>query len=308
MYNRVAVPCEFFYRYSDYLYNRYGRRTFRVSVDAGFSCPGRESGRPCIYCDARGSRSPYIDKLISVREQVERGIEFLKRRYRASAFLLYFQANTNTFAPVSTLARIYDEGLSAGDFRGLVVATRPDCVPPEVVHLLASYRSRGYDVLVELGLQSAHDETLRAIRRGHTVAAFDDAVRRLRAADLEVAAHVILGLPGEGTREAAETALHLAELDLGGVKLHNLVAVENTEVYRLTLAGGIAPPGAESYLELAIAFLEHLPRDVPVFRLTFDPPRGLRALPPDRPRKEEFYRNLVTEMRTRRTYQGHLLP
>ncbi|MFW6293141.1 MAG: TIGR01212 family radical SAM protein [Spirochaetota bacterium] len=293
-----------FVRYSTWLRERYGGTTYRVSVDAGFSCPVREAGQPCAYCDARGSRAPYLGDRESIADQVRRGVEFLTRRYDAQKFLLYFQAYSNTHAPVDTLRDTYDWGLAQADFAGLVVATRPDCVDDARADLLAQYAARGLDVWVELGLQSANDRTLEEIGRGHTVARFDEAVRTLAARGVHVAAHLILGLPGEGREEAIATARHVSSLPVEGVKFHNLVVVEGTELWERYRAGLVEPPSADEHERLLVAAIEHLRDDIVVMRLTCDPPRGVRYAPEALPDKSGLYRRLLADFAERGTHQG----
>ena len=292
------------HRYSDYLQRRFQARTYRVSVDAGFTCPVRETGLPCSYCDVRGSRAPYIGSIESLSEQISGGMSFLSRRYGAGRFMLYFQAFSNTHAPVPQLRSVYDTGLAAGEFVGLIVGTRPDCLDEARAALLAEYRDRGLDVWVELGLQSANDATLRRIRRGHSVAEFDRAVRLAKEYGLLVGAHVILGLPGETRADAVHTASHISELPVDGVKFHNLVLTEGTEMYRAYRDGGLSPPGAGEYRELLISSLEQLAPEVVVMRLTCDPPAGLNSLPADFPDKKRFSADLVDVMNERGTWQG----
>jgi len=299
-------PGEPLHRYSDYLKQRFGSKTYRVSVDAGFTCPVRETGLPCTYCDVRGSRAPYLGNANSLHEQITGGMSFLQKRYRAEQFLLYFQAFSNTHSSVPTLRRIYDTGLSCGRFVGLIVATRPDCIDEPRAALLAEYRSRGLDVWVELGLQSANNATLRRIRRGHSVAEFGRAARLLQEFNILTAAHVILGLPGEGEREAVGTARYLSELGISGVKFHNLIITQGTELYREYRAGRVSPPTTAEHRELLISSLENLSDEAVVMRLTCDPPRDIQFVPEEQPDKAAFYRDLIEEMNRRNTWQGRL--
>jgi radical SAM protein (TIGR01212 family) len=293
-----------FLKYSEWLRSRYGEKTYRVSVDAGFTCPVREVGQPCAYCDAGGSRAPYLGDRRSIEEQIARGVAFLSRRYKATRFLLYFQAFSNTHASVARLRDIYDHALSQASFVGLIVGTRPDCIDEPRVELLAEYAKRGFDVWVELGLQSANDQTLLRIRRGHTREQFDEAVRLLDSAGINVAAHVILGLPGEGEREAVQTARHLSGLPVAGVKFHNLVVVKGTSLYDEYERGRFEPPHRGDYERLLVAALEHLRRDIVVMRLTCDPPPGAEYAPTDLPQKAELYDGLGRFFSERGTHQG----
>ncbi|MFW6293252.1 MAG: TIGR01212 family radical SAM protein [Spirochaetota bacterium] len=291
-------------RYSNWLQERYGAKTYRVSVDAGFTCPVRDAGTPCAYCDAAGSRAPYLGDEAAIGEQIARGVAFASARYHARKFLLYFQAFSNTHAPVDELRRVYDLALAQSQFVGLIVATRPDCIDEERAKLLAEYAERGLDVWVELGLQSANDATLRRIGRGHTREQFDEAVRALSEYDINIAAHLILGLPGEGVDDAIASARHVSSLPIAGVKFHNLVVVAGTPLYRQYRRGEIAPPTSGEYRELLVAALEYLRPDIIVMRITCDPPKGVAYAPEIRPDKVGLFEDIVDEFRKRGTRQG----
>ena len=291
-------------RYSTWLHDRYGAKTYRVSVDAGFTCPVRDAGSPCAYCDAAGSRAPYLGDEASIGEQISRGVAFLSARYHAKKFLLYFQAFSNTHAPVEELRRVYDYALAQSEFAGLIVATRPDCIDEARAKLLGEYVDRGLDVWVELGLQSANDATLRRIGRGHTRAQFDEAVRILSEHGVNVAAHLILGLPGEGIDDAIASTRHISSLPIAGVKFHNLVVVAGTPLYREYRRGEIAPPTSDEYRELLVAALEYLRPDIIVMRITCDPPKGVEYAPKERPDKVRLFEAIVGEFRKRGTHQG----
>ena len=297
--------------YGSYLQERYGERAFRVAVDAGFSCPNRgtDRNRPgCLYCEGTGSRAPYLGDRESLREQVDAGIRFLRHRYRARTFLLYFQAFSSTFAPVGTLKDIYDRTLAFADFRELIVSTRPDCIDAERADLLASYRTPERDVWVELGLQSACDETLRRIRRGHGVAEFLSAFRQLRERGIRIAVHLIFGLPGEGRREILETVRLVASLVPDGVKIHNLHVPADTPLHRELLSGEITVPSPQRHLSYTADALELLPRQTVVMRLTCDTPAGRRVLPQRFWDKQEFARRLDRELELRGSFQGSGFP
>ena len=298
--------------YSRYLRDRFGCAVHRVAVDAGFGCPNRRSGRGtggCIYCGEEGSRAPYIADSsggANLRGQIEGSLEILRRRYSASRFILYFQAFSNTNAPVGELARIYDAGLSVAPFLGLTVATRPDCIDAEKARMLSSYRDRGLDVWVELGLQSANDRTLERIGRGHDVACFLRAHRQVKAAGLKVAVHLILGLPGEMTADMERTARFVAGLEPDGVKIHNLHIPKDTPLAREHLRGEVTAPGPERHLEYAIGLLERLPAQTVIMRLTADTPAARLAAPRSFWPKDRFAAGLAAEMRRRGARQGRL--
>lgn len=260
-----------FRSYSAYLKERYGERVHRVALDAGFGCPHRVEGRGsggCIYCGPAGSGSGAFDRGLSVKEQMRRGIARLAKS-GIRKYVAYFQAFSNTGADPAELRRIYLEALSFPDVVGLAVGTRPDMISDEVLALLGRLAtvSPSREVWLELGLQSSKDATLRRIRRGHDVACFDDAVIRAHAHGLLTAAHVILGLPGEGEEEMMATADHIARLPIEGVKLHHLFVERGTDLARLYADEAFPTLSPEGYMDLAISFLRRLNPDMIVMRL-----------------------------------------
>ena len=316
-----------FLNYATYLKNKYRRTVYRVSVDAGFSCPNRGPDRSapgCLYCDERGSRAPYlehgqasaglrggaatVDWRRDLQQQIDRGREFLRSRYGADLFILYFQAFSGTYAPVDKLREIYDFALECAHFRELAVSTRPDCIDPAKAELLASYLSDDFDVWVELGLQSANQRSLRRINRGHSVADFDRAFQICRAAGLKVTVHLIFGLPGEGMAEIRRTIGYVAGLNPEGVKIHNLHIPTGCPLYAEYLSGELSVPCAARHLEYTIAALERLPPDTVVMRLTCDTPGQLLAAPRGFPGKALFLSRLRQEMESRNARQGRLYP
>jgi radical SAM protein (TIGR01212 family) len=314
-----------FFSYSAYLKQKYGRTVYRVSVDAGFSCPNRGPDRSapgCLYCDERGSRAPYLDypqasagRSVETRavdwrrdlkQQIDRGRGFLRSRYGADLFILYFQAFSGTYAPVDTLRGIYDFALGCAPFRELAVSTRPDCIDQAKAELLATYRRKDFDVWVELGLQSANLQSLLRINRGHSVENFGRAFRICRAAGLKVTVHLIFGLPGEGMAEIRRTIDYVAGLNPEGVKIHNLHIPVGCPLYAEYLSGELSVPCAARHLEYTIAALELLPPNTVVMRLTCDTPEQLLATPRGFPDKARFLSRLRLEMDGRNTRQGRL--
>lgn len=241
-----------------------------------------------------------------IRRQIEESIAFVRRRYSADAFILYLQPFSNTNAPVRELARIYDECLAAAPFLGLNVATRPDCIDQEKARLLASYRERGLEVWVEMGLQSANDRTLALIGRGHDAGQYLRAHATLKAAGVKVAVHLILGLPGESAPDMERTALFVAGLEPDGVKIHNLHIPTDSRLARDYLRGEVTAPGPERHMEYAIALLERLPARTVIMRLTSDTPAGRLAAPRGFWPKGLFADRLAQEMRRRAARQGRL--
>ena len=312
--------------YSRYLKERHGSDVYRVAVDAGFSCPNRDSrsGRGCSYCDAEGSRAPAAARnqprfpvecgnggtlrmdMDSLERQVRASMTSYRRTHGDCQFILFFQAYSNTNAPVETLRRVYDAGLALAPFRGLNVATRPDCMDNQKADLLASYQGRGLEVWAELGLQSAHDETLRRIGRGHTAADFVEAFEMLRRRQVKIAVHLIFGLPGEGLHEIAQTMELLARLGPDGVKIHNLHVPAGTLLARQYLEGELVVPSPSRHLEYCIAAIERLPPSTVIMRLTCDTPVEKLAAPRGFWPKDRFLSALRAEMTARGARQGGL--
>jgi radical SAM protein (TIGR01212 family) len=258
---------------NSFLREKFGERVQKVTLDAGLTCPnrdGRVGAGGCLYCNARGSGTGAWGRGLSIKEQLAAGIERLARRYGANKFIAYLQSFSNTYAPVARLNAIYREALDHPQVVGLAVGTRPDCLPDEVLELLAEL-SRDRLVWLELGLQSAHDKTLARLNRGHDAACFTTAAHRAAALGLPVVAHVILGLPGEGREHMLATARHLAALPLAGVKLHLLYIIKGSGLEALYRQGDYEPLTEERYISLTADFLEFLPPQMVIHRLTGDP-------------------------------------
>jgi radical SAM protein (TIGR01212 family) len=299
-------PARRYYALSDFLRRRFGRKVWRVTVDAGFTCPnvdGSVALGGCVYCDNRSfspnRRLPHI----GVRAQVERGVRILEKYYRADRFLVYFQAATNTYAPVDKLRRLYDEALDHPQIVGLVVGTRPDCVPEPVAALMEEYARSRY-VSLELGLQSIHDRSLVWMNRGHDGAAFVDAVQRCAGRGFEVAAHVILGLPDESRDDMLATADTLARLPVDAVKIHNLHVVRETPLERMYQAGNVRMLELAEYISLVCDFLERLPPTMVIQRLSGDAPPEYLVAPAWCLEKQALLEGVERELQRRDSWQG----
>jgi len=263
-------------RYHDlnsHLQSLFGCRVQKISVDAGLSCPNRDgaiSYSGCIYCNARGSGTGAHARGLTVTDQLEEGKKRLSQRYGAKKFIAYFQSFSNTYAPVIELKRLYEEALSIEDVVGLSIGTRPDCVDESVLDLLEAI-AKAHLVWVEYGLQSRHEETLIQINRGHDYACFVKAVRNTQGRGIRICAHVILGLPGETRSHMMETADAIAALGLDGVKIHLLYVINGTRLETLYREGKYRCLEQEEYVDLVCDFLERLPPDMVIQRLTGDP-------------------------------------
>jgi len=260
--------------YNTYLKEIFGERVQKIPLDAGLSCPNRDgtlSKEGCVFCDRLGSGTgAFVEKGYSVSDQIERVRSHLRRRYKVKKFIAYFQSFTNTYAPLATLKVMYDEALAYRDIVGLSIATRPDCIDADILRLVSSYRDSAL-VWVEYGLQSAHDKTLKRINRGHDVACFEHAVLRTHEWDLDVCAHVILGLPGETREMMLETARFLARLPVQGIKIHLLYVTRGTPLAKQYERGAFRCLERQEYVDLVVDFLELLPPQMVIQRLTGDP-------------------------------------
>ncbi len=295
------------YRSLDYhLRERYGEKIYKVSLNGGMTCPNRDGtlgSRGCIFCSAGGSGDFAGDAAMSVTEQIEEQKAGISGKFPARHFIAYFQAYTNTYAPVGYLERIFTEALAHPDVVGLSIGTRPDCLPDDVLELLTAL-NREKPVSVELGLQTIHEETAAFIRRGYPLSCFTEAAERLRGAGLEVVVHTILGLPGESKKDVLQTMQFLNSRDIQGIKLQLLHVLKGTD-----LAGYYASPGfhvlnREEYIDMVICCLESLSPDITIHRLTGDGPKELLIAPLWSMRKREVLNRIHHEMKMRQTWQG----
>lgn len=256
-------------RFSDHLRNLYGVKVYKVTLDAGFTCPNRDgtiSNEGCIFCDNGGSFSQLYPNNISIKEQLDLGISLSIDKYKAKKFLAYFQAYSNTYKPVNELKKIYDSALSHVDVIGMSIGTRPDCVDDEKLDLISDYTKNHY-IWLEYGLQSIHERSLKFINRGHSFETFCHALKKTQKRNINVCAHVILGLPTETKKDMLETAKVLGDLGINGVKIHLLCVLNNTRLTKLYFQGKIPMMEEDEYVETACDFLELLPPEVTIHRI-----------------------------------------
>ncbi len=292
--------------YSTYLKQRFGGRVHKISIDAGFGCPNRQGGRDahgCLFCDPGGSGAVGMARNEPIAVQLERSKELMRRKYRAKYFIAYFQPFSNTYAPVDVLRRCYDQALAVDDVVGLAVGTRPDCLPPETLELLAEYEQRTYFWL-ELGLQTTHDRTLDYLQRGHDYQCFLDSYRQAKALGLRVCVHLILGLPGESREDILATAEEMARLKIDGIKLHLLHVLEGTPLGELYQQGQVPMFAMQEYVELVVDVIERLPPETLIQRLTGDGPRHILLAPLWSMNKWEILNAIDAELVKRGTVQG----
>ncbi|GAB6089609.1 TIGR01212 family radical SAM protein [Spirochaeta dissipatitropha] len=270
----------------EFLKQRFGKKVFKIGVDGGFSCPHRGSDRSrggCSFCSPHGSRSPLIGSSDCIEVQIQTNAQYWKERYPDCGLLLYFQAYTSTLAPASVLQRMYSSAIEAAgeSVLGLIIGTRPDCLPQEIIELLATYKSDRLEVWVELGLQSARDSSLQLLNRGHDAASYADAAKRLHASGIPVIPHLIFGIPREDASDRDYTLNWVQHHTPGllGIKIHNLLLLPGTALYTEFLAGNIPVYTMDEHIKAVASALCQLPPDLPVMRLTADYPGDLSLLP-----------------------------
>ena len=246
------------------------KRVRKLPLNGGMSCPNLDGTRGfggCCYCNNK-SFSPVWDKAgQSVQEQMAEYLPRIRRKYKDAGILAYFQPYTNTYAPVERLREIYEPAFASDEVVGVSIGTRPDCVPPDVMELL-EYENSRKPVILELGLQTANDETLKAIGRGHSVAEFEDAVKRAHSAGLWVTSHVILGLPGETLKDFEKTAEVIRDLGISAVKIHPLHIVRDTRLAESYRRGEFELLSFEAYCEAVARFIRIVGKDVAIERFS----------------------------------------
>lgn len=271
-----------YYSLNRYLRETFGVKLYKLALNGGMTCPnrdGRLGSQGCIFCSRGGSGDFAASASLPISEQIEAAKRLIARKTPADArYIAYFQAYTNTYAPVSRLRALFTEALRHPDIAVLSIATRPDCLPPEVLSLLAEL-NREKPVWVELGLQSIHPATQRYIGSGFTTADYDRAVQALHAAGLSVITHVILGLPGETPDDLAATIRHIGRLGTDGVKLQLLHVLRDTRLAEEYQRDRLSVLSLEEYIDLLILCLETLPPQTVIHRITGDGPKSLLLAP-----------------------------
>lgn len=291
------------------LRERFGEKVYKVTLNGGMSCPNRDGTlgtRGCIFCSEGGSGDFAADVSLSVTEQIESQIALLSGKRPIQKYIAYFQAYTNTYAPVEYLRKIFKEAMSHPRIVALSVGTRPDCLGEEVLDLLEEL-NRIKPVWIELGLQTIHEKTAQYIRRGYRLSCFDQALENLRKRNIEVIVHTILGLPGESREEILETMRYLNKKDIQGIKLQLLHVLKGTDLAYDYLAGRFQVYEREEYLDLLIECLENLDPEIVIHRITGDGPKDLLIAPLWASRKREVLNLLHHQMKEQNSCQGKSL-
>ena len=297
------------YHSLDYeLKNRFGEKVYRLSLNGGMTCPNRDGTlgtRGCIFCSAGGSGDFAGKAEQSISQQIEDQKLLLSHKRPVQKYIAYFQAYTNTYAPVDYLERIFTEAISRPEVAVLSIATRPDCLPDEVLALLERLNTKK-PVWVELGLQTVHEDTAAFIRRGYPLSCFEDAILRLRARGLEVIVHTILGLPGEDETRILQTMNYLNRQDIQGIKLQLLHILKHTDLASWYEEHPFPVLTMDGYVKLLIHCLEVLSPELVIHRLTGDGPKDLLIAPLWSSAKRTVLNALHREMRQKNTWQGRL--
>ena len=293
--------------FSHYLQQRYAGPVGKISVDAGFTCPnrdGRKGHGGCIFCRVDSFSKMESRQNISVAEQIERGLQAGRRR-DVVGYIVYFQASTNTDAPLDRLYELFMKAISYPRVVGLAIATRPDCLNAGIVSLLSEVAGHT-DLWIELGLQTIHEQTLQAINRGHTFNDFLNAVQALATVPARICGHLMLGLPGEDHEMMMQTAAAVAALPVHEIKLHPMLVLKDTPAARFYHAGAYKAMALQEYVDTAIDFMERLSPHMVIQRLTAEAPRDLLIAPLWSLHKAAVLQAIQQTFARRNTWQGRL--
>lgn len=261
---------ELYNEYSKYLKNKYGEKVYKLPVNLPVTCPNRDGSLGvggCTYCSEIGAGFEMLENTLSVREQLNKNMEYIRKKYKASKFIAYFQNYTNTYLQLERFKEYMNQAVM-DDIVEISISTRPDCIGDEYLEFLNDFRKKtNINISIELGLQTVNYHTLKKINRGHGLAEFIDAVLRIKKYNFEVCAHIILNLPYDNMDDVIETARILSALKLEQVKLHSLYIMENTVMGDLYKSGEIDVFSKDDYVERVIRFLENLDKNIVVQRL-----------------------------------------
>lgn len=288
-----------------FLRERFGEKIFKISLDAGFTCPNRDgsiSTGGCAFCSPRGS-GDFTGNARDLAEQFHEVKAMMNRKWKSGKYIGYFQAYTNTYAPVELLREKYNSILEQEDVVGIAIATRPDCLQADVLELLSEINERAY-LWVELGLQTMHEHTACLINRGYSLEKYVDSVRELKKRRIEVVSHQILGLPGEGRREMLQTLDFIANTGTQGIKLHLLHLLRETKLEEMYRRGEFQLMSMEEYIETVVDCIERLPEDMVIHRITGDGPRDTLIGPEWSLKKFEVINAIEHLLMDRDTWQG----
>ena len=299
---------ERFYSYNRFLKEYFGEKIYKICLDGGFTCPNRDgtlSTGGCIFCSEGGSGEYSASATLSIPEQIRLGNSQTSGKYQGRKYIAYFQAFTNTYAPVEHLLYLYEQAIAPEEIVGLAIGTRPDCLSSAVFDLLEEINQKK-PVFLEMGLQTCHDETAHFLNRGYKTSIFTEAVKECHRRGIRTTAHLILGLPGESREMFRETIDYINDLPVGGVKLSMLYLLKNTQLARLYEQSPFPIFTLESYVDCVIDCIEHLRPDIVIERITGDGPASLLIEPKWSLRKRHVLNTINKELKQRDSFQGKL--
>ncbi|EKQ57426.1 MULTISPECIES: TIGR01212 family radical SAM protein [unclassified Clostridium] len=289
-----------------FLRNKFGEKVFKISLDGGFSCPNRDgkiSRGGCLFCSERGSGDYAGNRAVPIEKQFNQIKDMMAQKWKSGKYIAYFQAYTNTYAPIYELRKKYEEALDQEGVVAIAIATRPDCLDEEVLELLEEINGRVY-LWIELGLQTCNDETARVINRGYKLEVFEEAMKKLKERNIDVVVHDILGLPGETKEDMLNSINYIAHSGAKGIKLHLLHLMKHTPMVKLYEEGKLEFLSQEDYIELITKGIALLPEEMVVHRLTGDAPRDLLIGPMWSLKKWEVLNSIDKALEDNDLWQG----
>lgn len=288
------------------LKEKFNKKVYKVSINAGMTCPNRDGKidtRGCIFCSMGGSGDFAGKSKEDIQTQINNQIEIMKNKSKVSDFIAYFQAYTNTYAPIDYLEKVYTKAISHPNIIALSIATRPDCLDDGIIELISKL-NKIKPVWIELGLQTIHEKTAKYIRRGYDLNCFENAVNKLRKENIDVIVHAILGLPGEDRKDIIETIEYLNKKDIQGIKLQLLHVLKNTDLAKDYIENKFKVYTMDEYIDTVIDCVEHLREDIVIHRITGDGPKKILIAPIWSGNKKKVLNTLHHEFKTREAYQG----
>ncbi|NLK95990.1 MAG: TIGR01212 family radical SAM protein [Clostridiales bacterium] len=289
-----------------FLRNKFGEKVYKISLDGGFSCPNRDgtiSKGGCVFCSERGSGDFAGNRTVSIDNQFKDIKKMMQKKWKQGKYIAYFQAYTNTYAPIEELRRKYYEAIKEEGVVALAIATRPDCLSEEVIDLLEEINKKIY-VWIELGLQTINDDVARKINRGYKLEVFEDTINRLKDRNIDFVVHSIFGLPGESKDDMLKTVDYIAHSGAKGIKFHLLHLMKNTPLVKLYEKGELEFLSQEEYIDLICKSIMRIPENMVVHRLTGDAPRDLLIGPMWSLKKWEILNSIDKAMEENNYYQG----
>lgn len=298
----------YYYSLNEYLKDEFGEKLYKISLNGNMTCPNRDGtlgNRGCIFCSAGGSGDFAPNGSMTLDAQIENAKARVKGKFSGDKYIAYFQAYTNTYAPTQYLKELFEKVIQRDDIAALSIATRPDCLPDDVLELIAKLNEKK-PVWVELGLQTANENTAMYIRRGYTNTCFEYAVKRLNEIGVHIVTHIILGLPGESEQDMLETAYYVAHCGTHGVKIQLLHILKNTDLLNDYQSGSFKELTMEQYIDLLAKCIEYLPPNMVVHRITGDGPKNLLVAPLWSADKKKVLNSINAEFKRRDITQGRL--